>query len=449
MKIAVIGGVAAGTSAAAKASRENPETDIVIFEQDSDISYAGCGLPYYISGVTEGRNRVVINTPRDFSEKYGVDVRIRHRVEEIDTAQKQLIYTDLEENKTESYEYDKLIITTGASPVTPPIPGINLPGIFNLRTVGDADRIKNSLAETQVEKVSIVGGGLIGLEMAEAFKELDLEVTVIEKMPHVLPPFSAEMSHIVEKHLQEKDVKLILNDGVDHFAGNGRVKSVHTEQGKEISADLVLTALGIKPNFELAREAGIETGPTGAIKINQKMETSARDVYAAGDCAESINLVTGEPVWMPLGSTANKQGRVAGENAAGGDSKHRGVTKTAITKIFALTTARTGLGEKEVEEAGLNPVSIKIKAASHAGYYPGVEEINLKGIFAKKSGRILGAEVIGKKGVDKRIDVLSTAIYSELTANDLFQVDLAYAPPYSSPKDPVAILGMVAQKQVN
>ena len=445
MKIAVVGGVAAGTSAAAKARRENEEAEIVIFEKDTEISYAGCGLPYYVSGVTT-RDQIIINTPGQFAEKYNVKVKVRHEVTEVKPEENRLLYRDPEKKIIRTYDYDKLILATGAKPVNPPLAGTELQRVVNLRTASDADRIKRLIREENIEKTVIVGGGLIGMEMAESFQKLGLKVTLVEQLPQVLPSFSEEMAQSVEEHLQKQGVRLILNEGAQRFCGRKRVERVVTENGREISAGLVLVAAGIRPRNELARQAGIELGESGAIRVNERMETSRSDIYAAGDCAESINLITGEPIWMPLGSTANKQGRVAGVSVTGGDADHRGVVKTEITKVFDLTAARTGLSKEEAKEAGFEPREVKISAGSHAGYYPGNEKIELKGIFARESGRLLGAEVVGKKGVDKRLDVLSTAIYSELTADDLFQLDLGYAPPYSTPKDPVAILGMVAQK---
>ncbi|MFW5999755.1 MAG: FAD-dependent oxidoreductase [Halanaerobiaceae bacterium] len=448
MKIAVVGGVAAGTSAAARARRKKKDAEIVIFEKDNEISYAGCGLPYYISGTVEGREKIVINTPAQFEDKYGVEVKIRHQVTDINPEDKILTYQNLEQGNTGTYQYDKLILATGAAPTSLSLPGADLEGVVNLRTVGDADRIKEYIRKNDIEKTVIIGGGLVGLEMAEAFQKLGLEVTVVELLPQVLVSFSKEMAGIVEDHLREKGVRLFLGEGVKEFIGDKVVEGVVTENGEELFADLVLVAAGIKPRTGLACDAGIKLGETGAIKVNEKMETSRKDIYAAGDCAESKMLSTGDPVWVPLGSTANKQGRVAGTNVVGGEGRHCGVLKTTINKIFSLTVARTGLEKEEAAEAGFKPVEIKITAASHAGYYPGREMIHLKGIFARKSGRLLGAEIVGKKGVDKRLDVLSTAIYGEQTAEDLFQLDLGYAPPYSTPKDPVAILGMVAEKKV-
>lgn len=448
MRIAVVGGVAAGTSAAAKARRVDSDAEIVLFDKGNDISYAGCGLPYYISGLIPEREQVVVNTADSFKEKYNVDVRLGHEVTEIDTMINMLHYKNVDTGEEGVIGYDKLIISTGASPVKPPISGIDLDNIFTLRTVDSADEIKKAVQKDQIKEVAIIGAGLIGLEMAESFSELGLKVKVIEMQPNVLPQFSGEMAEIVEEHLREKGVELILNDGVKEFLGGQKVEKVLTQSGREIRADMVLLSIGVKPEVTLAEKSGVELGKTGAIKVNNRMETNIKDIYAAGDCAESTDIVSGKPVWVPLGSTANKQGRVAGENAAGGNYEHKGIQKTGITKIFDLTAATTGLSEDEARESGFDPLTIKIKDSNHAGYYPGVSKLNIKGVFDKKSRRLIGAEIIGGEGSDKRIDVLSTAIYSELKAEDLFQIDLAYAPPYSSPKDSAAVLGMVAEKKL-
>ncbi|ADQ15533.1 FAD-dependent oxidoreductase [Halanaerobium hydrogeniformans] len=448
MKIAVIGGVAAGTSAAAKARRTDPDAEIVIFEKGTEISYGGCGLPYYISGLIPDRDQLIAFTGEEFEDKYGVEVRLKHEVREIDSHEKMIYYKNLATGQDGAYQYDKLIIATGASPIKPPFEGFEKENIFVLRSVKDGDRIKAAANRDTTKKAVIIGAGLIGLEMAEAFTEMGLKTTVIELQPQVLPPFSQEMAKLVEKELQEKDVDLVLNDGVAAFKGGDKLEKVVTESGKEIEADLALLSIGVKANSELAKKAGIEIGETGAIKINEKMETNLKDIYAAGDCAESKDLITGKAAWIPLGSTANKQGRTAGENAAGGSYSHSGIIKTGITKIFDLTAARTGLSKEEAEKNGFEVTEVKIKARNHAGYYPGADIINIKGVFANNDGRLLGAEVIGGDGSDKRIDVLVTAIQAEMTAADLFQLDLAYAPPYSSAKDAVAILGMVAEKKL-
>lgn len=448
MKIVVIGGVAAGTSAAAKASRTDKDAEIVIFEKGSDISYAGCGLPYYISGVINDRDKLLAFTADSFEKKYKVDFRIEHEVTEIDTKENIIYYKNLAEGSEGGYEYDKLIIATGASAIAPPFAGLDLDNIFTLRSVKSADQIKAAVENEEIKRTTIIGAGLIGLEMAEAFSELGYKVTVIEMQDQVLPPFSREMADIVAEHLKEKGVELILGDGVDHFEGKERVEKVITSSGRAIESDLALLSIGVKANSKLAEEAGIEIGKTGAIKVNEKMETNLENIYAAGDCAETKNLLTGRATWIPLGSTANKQGRTAGANAAGGDNTHQGILKTGISKIFDLVAAKTGLDLEEAKKQGIDAVEVKIEAKNHAGYYPGVEMINLKGVFDRKNGVIIGAEVIGGTGSDKRIDVLATAIYNKMTADELFQVDLAYAPPFSQPKDPVAILGMVAEKKI-
>ncbi|MFW6378358.1 MAG: FAD-dependent oxidoreductase [Bacillota bacterium] len=448
MKLIVIGGVASGTSAAARATRVNPDVEVTLYEKDDDISYAGCGLPYYISGVVEERSSVIINTPEKFSDKYGINLKTSHEVTKIDPENKEVHYKDLVSGETGTDSYDSLIIATGATPIMPPIPGIELENILPLRTVNHADRHRRLATNSGINKVTIVGAGLIGMEMSEAYIELGLDVTVVEKQKHILPLINSELSEKVENHCRDKGVEFYLEQGVIEFKGEGKAEKVILDSGEEVETDMVLMAIGVRPVTGLAAEAGIELGVKDSIKVNGRMETNLEDIWACGDCVQSVNLVSGHPAWVPLGSTANKQGRVAGENAVGGNNFHRGILGTGITKVFDYCVATTGIKEDEAEAAGYDPVSVTIKAPNHSGYYPGFEYFSLQGIFDKKSGRILGAEGVGRSGVDKRMDVLSTAIYAEQTADDLFQIDLGYAPPYSVPKDPVAILGMVAQKKI-
>ncbi|MDZ7673289.1 MAG: FAD-dependent oxidoreductase [Halanaerobiales bacterium] len=379
MKIAVIGGVAAGTSAAAKARRTNKDAEIVIFEKDKDISYAACGLPYYISGVTPKREKVIINTPEEFAKEYDVDVKVEHEVTNLDIEKKELTFKNLKNDKEDKYNYDKLIITTGAKALVPPIPGIDLENIYPLRSVRDADRIKEKVKGKK--KVTIIGAGLIGLEMAESFSELKKEVTVVELQDKILPPFSEDITKYVDNHLREQGVKLVLGDGVSKFLGDGSVSEVVTSSGKKIESDFVLLSLGIRPEVTLAKEAGIKIGGTGAIEVNEKMETNVDGVYAAGDCAETVNLLTDEKTWIPMGSTANKQGRVAGENAGGGNNHHFGVFQTAITKIFDYTVAKTGLDENEAKDAGFEPVVVEITGSNHASYFPNFKKMKIRGSF--------------------------------------------------------------------
>ncbi len=450
MKIAIIGGVAAGTSAAAKARRENPDAEIVLFEKDNHISYAGCGLPYYISGTAESREKLISFTPREFEKKYKVYVKTKHRVTSISPQKNKINVNNLSTQKSKEHYYDRLILASGARPVKPEIPGIDNPQVKFLRTLNDGEQIKKFLRKNKVHKTAIIGAGYIGLEMAEAFSSCGLEVTLIEKEQQVFPQLSKDMADIIASHLQQKGVRVRCAKTAAGFHQNKNNKlEIPISGGSKIRADLALVSVGISPRTELAEKAGIKLGPTGAVSINEKMETSVKNIYAAGDCAESRDLISGAPAWVPLGSTANKQGRTAGGNAAGGAFKHRGILKTALTKTFELTAARTGLSEAEAEKLDYNYISVKIQDSDHAGYYPGTEKIHIKGLFDKDSHRLLGAEIIGKKGVDKRLDVLCTALYSGLTADDLYQLDLGYAPPYSSPKDPAAVLGMVAQKKLN
>ncbi|MBM7556640.1 FAD-dependent oxidoreductase [Halanaerobacter jeridensis] len=447
MKIAVIGGVAAGTSAAARAKRKMPEAEITIFEQDTDISYSGCGLPYYISDLIEDREDVIIYTPQRFAEKKEVVVKSQHQVQEIKPQAKKIIVKDLKNDKIQEVDYDKLLISTGASPIEPPIDGSELENIFTLRNVNSADKIKDFIATNNPQQAVVIGGGYIGLEMAENLLESNIDVTVVEQAKQILTNFDEDMANIVEDHLVDKGVDVVTNDGVEKFVGEETVEKVITASGEEIETDFVLLSIGVKPNVELAQEAGIELGETGAIKVNSKLETSAPDVYAAGDCVETKHMITDEAVWIPLGSTANKQGRVAGSNLANLDDEFKGVLGTAISKVCDLGVARTGLTVKEAEDAGYQVVSSQIKTRNHAGYYPNAKILTIKLVVEEETGLILGAQVIGEEDADKKIDVLATAIYNEMKADELIELDLSYAPPFSIPKDGLMVAGIVADKK--
>ena len=447
MKIAVIGGVAAGTSAAARAKRKMPDAEITIFEKDTDISYSGCGLPYYISNLIEEREDVIIYTPQRFAEKKDVAVKSQHQVQEIKPQAKKIIVKNLKTDNTQEVEYDKLLISTGASPIDPPIDGSELENIFTLRNVNSADKIKDFIATNNPKQAVVIGGGYIGLEMAENLLESNVDVKVVEQAEQILTNFDEDMAQIVKEHLVDKGVEVITSDGVEKFVGEETVEKVITASGREIETDFVLLSIGVKPNVKLAKEAGIELGTTGAIKVNSKLETSAPDIYAAGDCVETRHMITDEAVWIPLGSTANKQGRVAGSNLAGLDAEFKGVLGTAISKVCDLGVARTGLTVKEAEAAGYQVVSSKIKTRNHAGYYPNAKVLTIKLVVEEETGLILGAQVIGEEDADKKIDVLATAIYNEMKADELIDLDLSYAPPFSIPKDGVMVAGIVADKQ--
>jgi len=444
----IIGGVAAGTSAAAKARRCDEDSEIIIFERDEYVSYGSCGFPFYISGSIPDMDRLLFNTPETFKKRYNVDVLAKHDVKEIVPEKNTLKVLDLDSNELKSFSYDKLLITTGARAIVPPIDGINLPHIYTLRTVEDAKWIREFILDGDPKKAVVVGGGLIGLEMVEAFLERKLKVTLVEMLDQVLPNFDWEMAKIMEKHLEKLGVELILSDAVMRFEGDEEgVKRVITKSGAVIDADIVLISVGVGPNTKLAQQAGIELGTRNTITVNERMETSIEDIFAAGDCVESVNLITGKPVWAPMGSVANKQGRVAGENMTGRDSRFRGVLGTCITKVSDFKAAKTGLSEAEARSQGFD-ISVSYAHPQDLLHcYPGAASITMKMTTDSKSERILGSQIVGRGGVDKRIDVIATAILAGLKVGDLFHIDLAYAPPFSPAKDPVIVAGMVAENE--
>jgi CoA-dependent NAD(P)H sulfur oxidoreductase len=431
MRIIVIGGVAAGTKAAAKAHRVDPNNEIIIYQDEAEISYSACGLPYVISGVIADERRIIIRQPEDFA-KEGIKVFTRHHVTNIDKARQQLTIRNLSNNSEELVDYDRLILATGACPIVPDIEGISLEGVLTLRNISDLNRFKTLINTMQPKNAVIIGAGYIGLELAESFHELSIKTTIVEKAARILPRFDPEMAQPVHGHLLENQVELILGDGLARLHGeNGRVIAVETESGKIISADLVVIAIGVKPNVELAKAAGIELGKTGAISVDSTMETRTPGIFAAGDCCETVNRITGKPIWMPLGDIANLQGRVAGENVAGGNAHFPGVFGTAIFKTFKLTVAITGLSEQAAQEAGFEPVSIVMTGTDRARYYPGRQEYTLKLIADRLDGRLLGAQVVGSGNVDKMIDIVATALLGKLTCADMENADLAYSPPFS------------------
>lgn len=448
MRIIVIGGVAAGTKAAAKAHRVDPNNEIILYQDESEVSYSACGMPYVISGVIADERKVIIRQPEDFA-KDGIRVFIRHRVLGIDTDKQQLTVRNLQDNTDFTVNYDRLIIATGARPIVPNIEGITLEGVLTLRNISDLARFKALLPALLPQKAVIIGAGYIGLELAESFHELNIGTTIIEKAPRILPKFDPEMAQLVHDHLLENQVEIILGDGLAKINGNnGRVTSVETELGKTVSADLVVIAIGVKPNVELAKEADIELGNTGAIVVDSRMATNIPGIYAAGDCCETVNRITGAATWMPLGDIANLQGRVAGENVAGGDAHFPGVLGTAIFKTFKLTVAMTGLSEQSALESGFEPISIVTKGSDRARYYPGQQGFSLKLIAGRKDGRLLGAQAIGLEGADKMIDIAATALLGKLTCSDLENADLAYSPPFSPVLSPIIVAAGVLNSKL-
>jgi len=451
LRLLVIGGVAAGTKGASKARRDDPGMEITIITDEADISYAGCGLAYYIGNVVDKRDKLLARSPEEFKVKQNITVLTRHRADRINTYDRVVNVTDLSNGSAISMPYDRLLIATGASAITPQIEGIGLDGVFPLHTVSDADTIKAFLNGHSVRNACIIGGGYIGAEMAENFHALGIHVTVFEKIGHILPQFfDPDMSAIVSEHMESKGITLQTNTAVDRIIGDtdGSVRAVNAG-GKEHECELVIVAAGVTPNVSLARDARIAVGNTGAIRVDNRMETSVRGIYSAGDCAESTHLVTGKPCWFPLGSTANKQGRVAGANSAGGSKTFTGVLGTSIVKVFDLAAGRTGLNEREAKEAGFNPLSVTIAAPERPGYYPGGGLVTLKLTADRGSGKLLGAQAVGGSTVDKVIDTIAASLMGKLTIADLTNVDLSYSPPYSTAMGTVIVAAGVLEEKLS
>jgi len=444
-KILIVGGVAGGASAAAKARRCSEDAEIIMYEKGPDIAYANCGLPYHLSGVIEDRKNLLIVTAELFQRRFRVDVRTHREVVRIDRTRKVVMIQDLETRATEEESYDRLILSPGSSPVIPPLPGVNLPFVFTFKTLEDMDRVYQYLQERGPQEATIVGGGLIGMEVMENLGIRGLGVSIVERLDQILPFLDWDMAELVRQHAEEKGVGFHLSQGLKAIEKRNGSGIIHTEGGQTLKADLVILSLGVRPNVALAREAGLEIGETGGIKINEFMQTSDPDIFAAGDCVESIHRVTGKPFLTPMGSAANKQGRAAGANALGRKIRVKGFVGTVILKVFDLTIAKTGLSEGEARRAGFEPFMTYIHPGHIAGYYPGSKPLHMKTITDGVSGRLLGGQVIGEEGVDKRIDVLATAIYHEMPLEELLHLDLAYAPPYSAARDPVVIAGAVGQ----
>lgn len=444
-KIVIVGGVAGGASAAAKARRCSEDAEIVMYEKGPEIAYATCGLPYYLSGVIDDRQNLLIVTEKLFRRRFRVDVRTNREVIKIDRVRKAVIARNKETGGIEEESYDRLILSPGSTPVIPPLPGVDLPFVFTFKTLDDMDYVYGYVQEKHPQEAVIVGGGLIGMEVMENLGLKGLKVSIVEKLDQILPFLDWDMAELVRQHAEERGVNFYLSQGLKSIERRDNSGLVHTEVGKTFKADLVILSLGIRPNVKLAREAGLEIGETGGIKVNEFMQTSDPDIFAAGDCVESINRVTGKPVLTPMGSAANKQGRAAGANALGRKIRVKGFVGTVILKVFDLTVAKTGLSEAEARRSGFDPLVTFIHPGHIAGYYPGSKPLHLQTIADRTSGRLLGGQVIGEEGVDKRIDVLATAIYHRMDVEELLQLDLAYAPPYSAARDPVVIAGAVGQ----
>ena len=448
-RILIVGGVAAGASAAAKARRMDESAEIIMFERGEYVSFANCGLPYYISRHIADREQLLVVTPEMFRTRYRIDVRLQHEVVGIDREKKTVSVHDIAGNKTIEEQYDALILTPGAKPIIPPIPMIDAPNVFPLRTIPDMDRVDAWLKEHNPRRATVIGAGYIGLEMAEALVERGLTVTVVEKVPQVLPPIDPDMAALVEQHMRETGVEVRLGDGVKAFEGDKYVSKVLLDSGTVVNTDMVLLSIGVRPDVKLATDAGLALGPTGAIAVSGTMQTSDPHIWAAGDAVESVNGANGKPCWIPLAGPANKQGRIAGANAVGGSLSMGPVFGTSIVRFNKMTAAVTGLNERFCQLQEYDYGVTLIHANQHAGYYPGADLLAVKIIFERKTGKLLGAQVVGNEGVDKRIDVFATALAANMTAEDLTKLDLAYAPPFGSARDPVIVAGFAAQKQVS
>ncbi|MEM5767798.1 MAG: FAD-dependent oxidoreductase, partial [Bacillota bacterium] len=444
MRLLIIGAVAAGTSAAAKARRNSEEAEITVYEKDRFISYSGCGMPYYLGGEVESAEEL---TPRDaafFKSKYNVDIYTEHEVLAVSPRTKSISVKNLATGDIFTDRYDKLVMATGARAAMPPIKGADGQHVFTLRNINDMNRIKAFMDANNPRAAVIIGTGFIGLEVCENLKGLGMDVTLLEKLPQVTPGLDSDMAVYVEGHIRQKGVAVRTGVSINEITEN----SVVLSDGAEIKAEMVLVSAGVRPNTELAAQAGIELGVAGAIRVNARMETNIPDIYACGDCIEQYHVVTGKPVYRPLGSTANKTGRIAGDRVTGGSLEFRGILGTGIFRIFDMTVAQTGLSEREAIELGYDTaVCHNIKPGKPE--YMGGKEMVIKGIADKATGRMIGAQIVGSEGVDKRIDVFVTAITFKAKAEDLFHLDLAYAPPFSTTKDPVMYTGMILDNAIH
>ncbi|ARS91062.1 FAD-dependent oxidoreductase [Natrarchaeobaculum aegyptiacum] len=432
----IVGGDAAGMSAASKAKRENPDLEVIVFERGEWVSYAACGMPYYVKGTVDDLDDLVAVTPEEFREGRDVDLRTNHEVVAIDP-DTQTVTVEADGEQFDQ-PYGALLIGTGARAIQPPFDGLDLEGVFTLRSMDEADAIEDDVSAHDLETAAIVGGGYVGVEMAEALTERGIEVSIYEMLPQILQPFGEETASVVEDHLEDQGVSVHLETAVDGFEGDDRVDEVLLDGGDRAEpADLVVVGVGVAPNVSLAEEAGIELGPTGAIATDEYGRTNCDDVYAAGDAAEATNVVTGEPDHVPLALTANRAGRAIGTTVAGEPTPTGGTAGTAIVKAFDLGAARTGIiDEERARDAGFDPVSVTIEAPTRPHYYPGATELTITLVADRETERVLGASLVGRDGA-KRIDTVATAVDAELTVGELLNLDLAYAPPFSPVWDPV------------
>ena len=443
MKVLIVGGVAGGASAAARARRLSEDAEIVVFERGQDVSFANCGLPYYIGGEIAERKKLLVTTPEMLRTRFKLDVRTRSSVEAIDRNARKVRVRDLAAGREYEESYDKLILATGAAPFRPSIPGMDLPGVFTLRNLQDTDHIKER-ANQGVKQVVLLGGGFISLELAENFVRLGISTTVVEKGDQILTPFDKEMTRPVVDELMNKGVTLLLGQSAEAIEETAEGLMVCLNSGQRIPAQLVIFGIGVRPENKLAVDAGLEVGPRGGIRVNDHLQTDDPDIYAVGDAIEVRDVISGDLTQVPLAGPANRQGRIAADNVFGRSVKYRGTQGTAILGFFGRTAAMTGASEKVLRRANRPFRKVYIHPMHHAGYYPGAEGMALKLLFDPTTGHVLGAQAVGGAGVDKRIDVLAVAIQAKMTVFDLEEMELAYAPQFGSAKDPINMAGFVA-----
>ena len=443
-RILIVGGVAGGASAAARLRRLDETAEIIMFERGDYISFANCGLPYYIGGEIKDRDDLLLQTPESFKKRFNIEVRIRNEVTAIDPGKKQINVKNLSSGESYTESYDKLILSPGAEPVRPPIPGIDSDRIFTLRNVPDTDLINDYIDKHKPKRAVIVGAGYIGLEMAENLRLRGMLVAVVEMVDQVLPVMDKEMTCFIQQELHKHNVALWLNDAVANFQPSDSRLMVGLKSGMELSCDIVILAMGVKPEVELARQAKLEIGETGGIKVNKQLQTSDPDIYAIGDAIEVRDFALDNPTLIPLAGPANKQGRMVADNICGGNRQYNGTQGTSILKVFDLTVAMTGASEKALTKTNMEYEKLYMHPANHVSYYPGAEQMHVKILFTRPEGKILGAQIVGSRGVDRRIDILAVAIRAGMTVFDLQELELAYAPPYGSGKDVVNMAGFAA-----
>ncbi|MDR5658454.1 CoA-disulfide reductase [Serpentinicella sp. ANB-PHB4] len=447
-RVLIVGGVAGGASAAARLRRLDENIEIILFERGEYISFANCGLPYYIGEVIQQRDALLVQTPEGMSSKFNIDIRVLNEVTEIHPKEQKIQVRDLKKNSLYEESYDYLILSPGANPILPPIPGIkDAKNLFTLRTIPDTDQIKAFVDEQQPKSAVVIGGGFIGIEMAENLVHRGVNVTIVEMAEQVMGPIDYEMASILHNHIEDKKVDLILKDGVKSFENAG--KEIILESGKQLNPDLIIFSIGVRPELQLAKSANLKIGDRGGIVVDEYLQTSEKNIYALGDAIEVTDFITGNQTILPLAGPANKQGRIVSNNIVGTKEKYLGTMGSAVAKVFDMTVASTGKNEKSLKQLDIPYDVIHIHPGSHAGYYPGAFPISLKVLFNRKTEKIYGAQAVGYDGVEKRMDVIATAISAGLKVTQLKDLELTYAPPYSSAKDPVNMIGFIAENMIH